>query len=81
MVLTSNFKFDLLLKLRSMVTTYLHNVPTMMDPPLSSIFLIPKVISPGEISHSIYIITNLARDYYNFGTELIKSYIQSLTNN
>ena len=74
-LLTSNFKFDFLLDLIEMATNYLKHVPTM----ISSIFLTPKVIMSGAISHSSYIITNLARDSYNFGIKLINYYIQSLT--
>ena len=47
MVLTSNFKLDFLLDLRSMATTYLHNVPNIMATLISSIFLTPKVIMSG----------------------------------
>ena len=52
MVLTSNSKFYFLLYLRSMSKNYLHNVPTIGDLLLSSIFLTPKVIMSGTISYS-----------------------------
>ena len=74
-LLTSNFKFDFLLDLIEMATNYLKHVPTM----ISSIFLTPKVIMSGAISHSSYIITNIARASYTFGIQLINYYIQSLT--
>ena len=78
-VLTINFTFDLFLDLSSMEITFLHNIPTMTDPLLSLIFVTPKVIMSGTISHLSYIITDLVRDSYNFGTELIQAYINSLT--
>ena len=46
---------------------------------ISSIFLTPKVIMSGAISHSSYIIINLERASYNFGIQLINYYIQFLT--
>ena len=62
-----------------MTTIYLKNVNTMMDLFLSYNVLTPKVIMSGENFHLRYIITNLARDSYNFGTSVLQYYIQSLT--
>ena len=75
-VITSNFIFDLLLYLISIATTYLNNVPTMMTPLLSSIFLTPKVIISGTISHFSYIVVNLKRGSYHFGSALLQAHIQ-----
>ena len=50
-VIKSKFIFNFLLDLISMGKTYLHNVPTMMAPLISQIFLTPKVIISGSISH------------------------------
>ena len=62
-----------------MATTYLHSLSTIMAPLFSNIFLMPKVMMSGEISHSSYIVTGHARASYNFSIVLLQDYIQSLT--
>ena len=80
-VITSHFAFNFLFDLIPMTNTYIHNVNTMTDLFLSSIFLTPKVIMSGENSHHSYIITVIPRSSYNFGAALIQFYIHFLTHN
>ena len=77
-VITSNYIFDLLLDQSSMETTYPHNTPTIMALLLFLIFLTPKMIMSGVVSHSSYIITEITRVSSNSDTALLTYYIQSL---